>query len=117
MALDVSRDVTYKLRMFELRQTSVFRKWIHDLKDHRAKEAIAKRMVRIEAGNLGDTKLLEGGIGEFRIHYGPGYRLYYVRRGETLILLLCGGDKGSQGRDVLMAQRLAEEVDDENHKV
>lgn len=103
--------------MYELRQTPVFRKWIRGLKDQRAKEAIAKRMVRIEAGALGDTKLLAGGISEFRIHQGPGYRLYFVRRGGTVILLLCGGDKGSQERDIATAQQLAKEIDDEDHKV
>lgn len=116
-ALDDSESVTYKLHMYVLRQTPVFRKWISGLKDLRAKQAIAKRMVRIEAGTLGDTKLLSGGIGEFRIHQGPGYRLYFVRRGTTVILLLCGGDKGSQERDISLAQQLAREIDDENHEV
>lgn len=116
-ALDDWEDVTYKLHIYELRQTPVFRKWIRGLKDQRAKEAIAKRMVRIEAGALGDTKLLAGGISEFRIHQGPGYRLYFVRRGGTVILLLCGGDKGSQERVIATAQQLAKEIDDEDHKV
>ena len=103
--------------MFVLRQTPVFERWIRGLKDRRAQEAIAKRIVRIEAGNLGDVKPLPGGIGAFRIHYGPGYRLYFARRGKTVFLLLCGGDKRTQERDIRAAQRLAKEIDDEDHEI
>ena len=74
-------------------------------------------MVRIEAGTPGDTKLHTGGISEFRIHQGPGYRLYFVRHGVTVILLPCGGDKDSQERDIATARQLAREIDDEDHKV
>jgi putative addiction module killer protein len=78
------------------------------LRDRRAYEAIAMRVVRLQAGLLGDVKFFNG-IGELRIDVGPGYRVYFVRRGETLILLLCGGDKGSQGRDIERAKKLARE--------
>ena len=74
-------------------------------------------MARIEAGTPGDTKQLAGVISEFRIHQGPGYRIYFVRRGGTVILLLCGGGKGSHVRDIDMARQLAREIDDEDHKV
>ncbi len=115
--LDCPGSVTYKLHMFELRQTSVFEKWFLGLKDLRAREAVAKRLVRIEAGLLGDAKPLGGGIFELRIQHGPGYRLCCARRGKTLMLLLCGGDKDSQARDVRKARRLEKEIDDEDHEV
>ena len=109
--------VIYKLHMFELRQTPVFKKWFLGLKDQQAKEAIAKRLVRFEAGLLGDAKSLCGGVSEFRIQHGPGYRLYFSMLGKTIIILLCGGDKGSQARDILRARKLKKEIDNENHEV
>ena len=103
--------------MFELRQMPVFKKWFLGLKDRQAKEAVAKRLVRVEAGLLGDTKPVGEGVSEFRIQHGPGYRLYYARRGKTIILLLCGGDKGSQERDIRRARKLEKEIYDEDHEV
>lgn len=85
-------------------------KWLDGLRDERAQQAIAKRILRIETGLLGDVKFF-GGIGEFRIAYGPGYRLYFVRRGNTVIVLLCGGDKSSQRRDVARAMEMAKEYE------
>lgn len=86
--------------MIEVRQTLRFEAWlIKGLRDERARKKIAQRLVRIEAGLLGDVKYFEG-IGEFRIDTGPGYRVYFVRRGAVLIILLCGGDKSSQDRDI-----------------
>lgn len=71
-----------------------------------------KRIVRLEAGLLGDTKFFDG-IGELRIDHGPGYRVYFVQRGRVLIILLCGGDKSTQRRDIAAARRLAEEMEDD----
>ena len=96
--------------MIEVRQTAVFRKWWHGLRDQRAQRRIADRIARIQGGLLGDIKLL-GGLIEFRIDHGPGYRLYAVRRGEVLIILLCGGDKSSQDRDISKAREMAKELE------
>jgi putative addiction module killer protein len=94
--------------VIEVRQTDEFRNWLKGLADIRAANRIAQRIVRIEAGLLGDAKFFEG-IGELRIDYGPGYRLYFVQRGKTLLILLCGGDKRAQARDIRKAKLLAKE--------
>jgi len=103
--------------MFEIRQTDLFADWFGNLKDRKAKQIIAKRLVRVEAGLLGDSRAVGGGVHEIRIHFGPGYRLYYMRHGETIIVLICGGDKGSQARDVERAQAMVLEIEDENDEV
>ena len=95
--------------MIEVRQTSEFEAWLKSLTDTRAAKRIAQRIVRLQAGLLGDVKFFEG-IGELRIDYGPGYRVYFVRRGAALIILLCGGDKSSQRRDIKKAIEMAKEV-------
>ena len=93
-----------------VRQTDTFADWFAMLRDARAKSRIAARIVRIQAGNFGDCKSIGGGVSELRVDVGPGYRVYFTRRGDELIILLCGGDKGSQRRDILTAKALAEEV-------
>ena len=95
--------------MIEVRQSVVFRDWLDKLPDRRAKERIAQRIVRLESGLMGDAKFF-GGVGELRIDHGPGYRIYFVRRGDVLIILLCGGDKRSQRRDIQRAKEMAKEV-------
>jgi putative addiction module killer protein len=95
--------------MFEVQQTSVFTAWLAGLKDIQAKRSIAERIYRARAGLLGDVKFFDG-IGELRINHGPGYRLYFVRRGARLIVLLCGGDKSTQSADIRRAVRMAKEV-------
>jgi putative addiction module killer protein len=95
--------------MIELKQTEVFRKWRVNLKDGRARAAIASRLDRLAFGLVGDAKSVGKGVSELRIHYGPGYRVYFKQRGNTIIILLCGGDKGSQVRDINAALRLADE--------
>ena len=112
--LDSLRVVIYKLHMIEIRQTETFQKWFAGLKDRRVNQIIAKRLVRIEAGLMGDTKSVGEGVSEVRINYGPGYRLYFTRRGQTVILLLCGGDKGSQTRDIRAAQNMEKEIEHED---
>lgn len=95
--------------MIEVRQTAVFREWLSGLKDRRAKEIIAKRLVRVGAGLLGDVKYFDG-IGELRFDHGPGYRVYFTRQGNVIVILLCGGDKSSQDRDIKRAIEMAKEV-------
>jgi putative addiction module killer protein len=94
--------------MIEVHQTDVFRDWLERLRDLRARARIQVRIDRLELGLFGDAKFFDG-IGELRIDYGPGYRLYFVRRGTRVVLLLAGGDKSSQKRDVEIAKRLSEE--------
>ena len=95
--------------MIEVRQTLVFRDWLASLRNQRARERIAQRLVRLQAGLFGDAKFFDG-IGELRIDYGPGYRVYFVRRGNLLVILLCGGDKKTQPADIARAKIMAEEV-------
>lgn len=95
--------------MTEIRQTGDFTKWVKGLADRRAKLAIAKRIDRLAYGHLGDVKPAGEGITELRVHMGPGYRVYFTRRGDTIIILLCGGDKASQARDIVRAKALMSE--------
>lgn len=94
----------------EVRQTPEFAGWLRRLRDINARGIIVRRIRRLAAGNPGDAKGVGEGVSELRIDYGPGYRVYFVRRGETLIMLLCGGDKDSQVRDISRAKALAEEA-------
>ncbi|WP_079212851.1 type II toxin-antitoxin system RelE/ParE family toxin [Brucella pituitosa] len=87
--------------MFSVRETIEFSNWLLRLRDDRAKTRIMQRIDRLARGNPGDMKLLGDGLAELRFDYGPGYRVYYIRAGEVLILLLCGGDKRSQDKDIL----------------
>jgi putative addiction module killer protein len=91
----------------ELKQTETFRKWWTRLKDKRAVGAIFARLDRLAYGHAGDAEPVGEGISELRIHYGPGYRVYFQRRGDTVVVLLCGGDKGTQAKDIRTAKRLA----------
>ena len=95
--------------MIELKQTEPFRKWRLGLRDIRASAAIASRLDRLAFGHAGDVEPVGEGISELRIHYGPGYRVYFQRRGNTIIVLLCGGDKSTQVRDIRNAKRLLDE--------
>ena len=98
--------------MFEVRQTAVFEAWIDGLKDMRAVARIEVRLRRLSLGHLGDAKSLGNGVSEMRIDYGPGYRLYFTRRGDRIVILLCGGDKKRQSDDIARAKQLAKEADD-----
>lgn len=95
--------------MIEVRQTVSFSAWHKGLRDAIAAKKIAKRIARLEAGLLGDVKYFSG-IGELRIDHGPGYRVYFVQRGAVLVILLCGGDKSSQKRDIAAAVVMAKEL-------
>ena len=93
--------------MFEVRQTEAFARWFSKLQDHRAKARIEIRIDRLSLGLAGDVKPVGEGLSELRIDYGPGYRIYFVRQGHTVVVLLAGGDKGSQDRDIATALALA----------
>ena len=94
--------------MTEVRQTEEFSGWLRRLRDANAAARIAGRIRRMEMGNPGDSKSVGHGVLEMRVDYGPGYRIYYVHRGAHIVILLCGGDKRTQQRDIKRAQRLAE---------
>ncbi|AKU12567.1 hypothetical protein AzCIB_2674 [Azoarcus sp. CIB] len=96
--------------MYLIRQTETFVEWLRNLRDTRAKARIAARLRMAGEGNLGDNKSVSNGVSEMRIDVGPGYRLYYTRRGDVVIVLLVGGDKSSQARDIERARRMAQEV-------
>lgn len=100
----------------QIKQTETFRNWEQALGDRKARALIAARLTRIAYGFLGDVKSLGDGISEIRIHHGPGYRIYFTRRGNEIIVLLCGGDKGSQKRDIAAAKTLAAKLDDGNER-
>jgi putative addiction module killer protein len=100
--------------MIEVRQTRTFQKWLSDLSDRRAVERMAQRIVRLQAGLFGDAKAVGGGVSELRVDYGPSYRIYFTRRGKILVVLLCGGDKASQRRDIKAAIAMATELETED---
>lgn len=98
--------------MIEVRQTEVFAKWLRELRDGRARRTIAARIDRLAAGNPGDAKSVGHGVSELRIHYGPGYRVYFTQRGSLIMILLCGGDKSSQESDIALAHALADDLEE-----
>lgn len=96
--------------MIEIRQTEHYAKWFKSLKDHNARMRINIRIRRLWLGNPGDIKPVGEGISELRIDYGPGYRVYFLPKGNELILLLIGGDKSTQRKDIAKAKALAKEL-------
>lgn len=93
--------------MKTIKQTTTYMTWARKLKDQRAKAAIAARIIRLANGLPGDVSPVGQGVSELRIHYGPGYRVYFTQRGDEFVLLLCGGDKSTQSRDIETAKKLA----------
>ncbi|HRQ37710.1 MAG TPA: type II toxin-antitoxin system RelE/ParE family toxin [Chloroflexota bacterium] len=98
--------------MYTVLRSDEFDKWLAQLKDVKGKARIIARIRSAELGNLGDVQPVGEGISEMRIHYGPGYRLYFTQRGRLLILLLVGGDKSSQSRDIKKAKVLAKSIEE-----
>jgi len=99
--------------MYLIQQTELFSKWLHKLKDIKGKVAIIRRIERAKQGNFGDYKVISSEISELRITTGPGYRVYYTIKGEEIVLLLVGGDKSTQSKDIEKAKKLKEELDHE----
>ena len=110
--VDPNHNVLYKGQTITIVQTPIFRDWLTGLGDRRARLRIDDRLKRLAAGNAGDTKSVGGGIQELRMRFGAGYRVYYMWRGEVLIILLNGGDKSSRARDIAKAKNLAKEAED-----
>lgn len=93
--------------MIEIRQTDDFADWIAGIRDDRARMRVEVRIRRLQLGNAGDVKPVGESVSEMRIDYGPGYRVYFTQRGNTLVILLAGGDKRTQAKDIALAQDLA----------
>ena len=96
--------------MYQIQQTDIFAKWLAKLKDRKATARILARVEFIRQGHTGDSKSLGGGLHELRIHIGPGYRVYFTRRAGLVVLLLCGGDKSSQSKDIARARKVLSEL-------
>ena len=95
--------------MVTIIRSATFDQWLRGLRDRRAVSRIVARLLAAEEGHLGDVQSVGGGVSEMRIHHGPGYRVYFMTRGAELVILLCGGDKDSQRRDIERARRMATE--------
>lgn len=108
--LDYVYPIGYDMNMIEIRQTAVYNKWFNGLSDNRVKARINVRIRRLSLGNPGDVKPVGAGVSEMRIDYGPGYRIYFVQRGAELVILLAGGDKKTQTKDIAHAIELAQSV-------
>ena len=102
--------MNYGYHVIAVRQTREFATWLKSLRDERAAAKIAQRIVRLQSGLLGDVKPVGEGVSELRIDYGPGYRVYFVHQGRTIVILLCGGDKRTQTADIRRAKALAAEI-------
>ena len=95
--------------MFEIFRSETFDRWLRELRDIRARARIEARILRLSQGNPGDVRSVGSGVSEMRIDYGPGYRVYFTRRGPLVGLLLCGGDKRTQAADIKRALEIAED--------
>ena len=100
---------------FIIRKTQRFERWLHTIRDVKARGQILARLSRLEYGHLGDARSVGGSVWELRIHAGPGYRVYLARIGSRVILLLAGGDKSTQERDIAKAHELAASIREERH--
>ena len=96
--------------MTEIRKTETFAQWLDELQDLRARARVQVRIERLAGGNAGDVKAVGEGVSEMRIDYGPGYRVYFTKRGRAVVILLAGGDKHTQANDIRIAQRLADNL-------
>ena len=96
----------------EVRRTAAFDTWLRALSDRRTRGVILSRLDRLAFGHFGDIAPVGGGVSELRIHHGPGYRIYLAQRGPMVVILLCGGDKSSQSRDIRRAMKMARELEE-----
>ena len=101
----------HNIVMFLIEKSSCFDKWLRKLKDRIAVARILVRIKKVENGNLGEYRSVGGRVSELKIDYGPGYRLYFTKKGDTVIWLLCGGDKSSQSKDIKRAKEILKELE------
>ena len=99
--------------MYMIKQTDTFSRWLTKLKDIQAKVSILRRIERVKEGNFGDYKSVGSDVSELRITIGPGYRIYYTQKNDEIVILLVGGDKSTQSKDIQKAKQLAEELQDD----
>ena len=97
--------------MLQIRKTDVYAEWIDNLRDLQGRARILVRVERLASGNPGDIKAIGGGVSELRVHFGPGYRVYFTQRGHDIVILLAGGDKSSQSTDIQTALQLAKNLE------
>ena len=97
--------------MLQIRKTDVYAEWIDNLRDLQGRARILVRVERLASGNPGDVKAISGGVSELRVHFGPGYRVYFSQRGDDIVILLAGGDKRTQTRDIQTALQLAKNLE------
>jgi putative addiction module killer protein len=109
--VDKSPNVLYEGQVFQIRETIEFAKWFEALRYRKASAKIVDRIRRAGDGNFGDVKHAGAGLSEMRVDHGPGYRVYFSQRGSELVILLCGGDKRTQDRDIKHAKHLKSELD------
>ena len=107
MALAICNRLITLLRMFTIKQADEFTAWLSRIKDGMTRRRLARRLEKAQAGNLGDVKPVGDGVFEMREHFGPGWRMYYLQRGQVLIVMLGGGDKSTQDKDIDAARKLA----------
>ena len=105
--IDNTTDVLHKGQQFEVRITALFENWLDGLRDRQGRVRMLDRFLRLGDGNFGNAKSVGEGVHELRMDFGPGYRAYFINRDDRLILLLCGGDKSSQRRDIALAKEMA----------
>ena len=98
------------MSVYQLQSTDIFDEWLRNLKDRKGRARILARLESAQLGNLGDVKTVGGGVREMRVHVGRGYRVYFAQRGQVLLLLLCGGDKSTQTRDVVRARQILRDL-------
>lgn len=99
--------------MYQLQSTEIFDQWLRNLRDRQGRARILARLESVQLGNLGDVKAVGDGVRELRLDVGPGYRVYFAQRGRVLLLLLCGGDKSTQARDIARARRILRDLSKE----
>jgi putative addiction module killer protein len=109
-SVDMIDLIPYVPQMIEVQLTREFLAWLKALRDRQARKIIARRIERAAFGNVGKMRNLGQGLNEMKIDHGPGYRLYFIQRGEELIILLCGGDKSTQDKDIARARKLVKEL-------
>jgi len=97
--------------VLQIRKTNVYAEWIDNLRDLQGRARILVRVERLASGNPGDVKAISGGVSDLRVHFGPGYRVYFTQRGHDIVILLAGGDKRTQTRDIQTALQLAKNLE------